>query len=119
VCEVTDIEIYRDGGTIEFRVLGSEADGYYRLQTPVLGTPEPLFRDGRRLEFGSAEEVAVLTVLQDWLAATATQEALAALSELEAIALWLNLPERLLEVVPLYHVRTVIQRMEKRANNRD
>ena len=102
MANVTDIEMYRDGGTIEFRVSNSRAGGFYRLQTPFHGTPEPLFKDGIRLDIGSTEELAVLDALRDWLAANSTEEVLALMSELDEVHIWLNLPERLSAVVPLH-----------------
>ena len=114
MADVTDIEIYRDGGTIEFRVSGSDADGFYRLQTPMLGRPEPLLKDGRRLDFGSPEEVAVLGVLRQWQAAVSTNNVIAAMAELDKMQLWLNLPQYLSEAVPVHRVRTVIQRLSER-----
>jgi hypothetical protein len=111
---VSDIAMIRDGGSIQFRVSNSDANGLYRLQTPLLGTPQPLFKDGSRLEFGSAEEMTVLAALRQWLAASLTKEVLAAMAELHKLPLWQNLPKRLLEVVPLHRVRLVIQRLEER-----
>ena len=51
MADVTEIQAYRDGGTIEFRVTGSDADGLYRLQTPLLGTPRPLFKNSQPTRF--------------------------------------------------------------------
>jgi hypothetical protein len=65
--KVTEIEIHRDGGTIEFQIDGSEVDGFYQLQTPFRGRPQPLFREGNRLDFGSKDETQVLRALDSWL----------------------------------------------------
>jgi len=112
--DVTDIEIYRDGGTIEFRVSGSCTDGFYRLQTPFRGTPEPLFKDGHRLQFGSPEEVAVLEVLREWQAAACTKDVVAALAELDKMQLWLNLPQNLSDMVPIHRIRSVVRKLSER-----
>jgi len=119
MAEVTDVEMYRDGGTIEFRISGSEVGGLYRLQTPLQGTPQPLFRDGMRLAFGSADEVAVLAVLRDWLSGAITADVAAALAELDQTPLWQHLPERLVQVIPIHRVRCVAQRLEERVPRRD
>lgn len=112
--EISDIEIYRDGGTIEFRVSGSTVDGFYRLQTPFLGFPQPLFRDGTQVPFGAAVEAGVLQALRTWLATEMTEQASTALAELDQMPLWHNLPERLDQVVPLHYVRRLVQRLDER-----
>ena len=112
--DVSEIEIYRDGGTIEFRVSGGCTDGFYRLQTPFLGTPEPLFKDGRKLEFGSSEEAGVLAALQEWQVLVCTNDVVAALGELDKLKVWLNLPQNLSDVVPIHHIRTVVERLSAR-----
>jgi hypothetical protein len=114
MADVSDIKMHRDGGTIEFRVSGSDVDGLYRLQTPFKGTPQPLFRDGRMLDFGSHEEVAVLGVLRAWQAEASTDAVVAAMAELDRLKEWFNLPKKLAAVVPLHRVRTVIQRLRER-----
>lgn len=116
---VTDVEMLRDGGTIEFRVSGCEADGVYRLQTPFLGTQEPLFKDGRQVELGAAEEAAVLAVLQDWLAGVLTDARRAALDELDKLETWQNLPPSLLDAVPLHRIRRVIRRLSDRCPDKE
>src|SRR5262245_25311725 len=100
--KVTDVEIFRDGGTLDFCVSSSAAEGSYRLQTPVKGVPEPLFKDGVQLGFGSTEERTVLSALEEWLAAVSTPDVVKALSELERPNRWFNLSERLSSVVPVY-----------------
>ena len=112
--DVTDVEIHRDGGTIEFRVSGGNADGFYRLQTPALGTPEPLFKDGRRLGLGSGEELAALKAMREWLTAVCDAGTLAALAEVDGMKLWLNLPPNLSEAVPIYYIRRVIRCLDDR-----
>jgi hypothetical protein len=83
--DITDIAICMDGGTVSFRVTGTDVDGPYRLQTPLLGTPQPLFKNERKLDFGSADEIAVLSVLREWLAQVATAELHPALVELNEL----------------------------------
>jgi hypothetical protein len=117
--DISDVEIYRDGGTLEFRVSGSEVDGFYRLQTPVKGIPEPLFRDEVKLPCGGAEEGKILLVLEQWLTDSITPDAGTALAELEKMRLWLNLPDRLREVVPLYYIRSVAKRLRDRKKDSD
>jgi hypothetical protein len=113
--EVTDIEVYRDGGTIIFKIVGPPADGAYRLQTPFKGEPRPLFRDERRLNFGSVEESQVLKALQAWLEGQLTAEMSEALDELDRLKGWRNLSEKLDEAVPFHRIRAVIQCLEARA----
>jgi hypothetical protein len=114
MADVTNIDIFRDGGTIEFRVTGSDVDGLYRLQTRFLGEPEPLIRDGRQLDFGSAEELAVLAVLREWLARVSTAELQSALAELKAMKDWRNLSPRVKGAVPLHRIDTVIKKLSTR-----
>jgi len=112
---VTEIGILRDGGTITFRVLDDPAlDGHYRLQTPFLGEPRPIFRDEKKLELGSAGETALATALERWLDAELTPERSSALAELDRLSAWKDLPQRLVEVVPFHRVRTVIRCLEAR-----
>src|SRR5438874_2359002 len=103
--DVSEIEIYRDGGTIEFRLDGSEIDGFYRLQTPFRGVPEPLFRDGVRLDFGSKDEAAILLALECWLQTTVTPDVAAALADLMGLQEWRNLPARLSDVVAIRYIQ--------------
>jgi hypothetical protein len=112
--DVSEIEMYRDGGTIEFRVRGSDADGFYRLQTPFRGVPEPLFCNEVKLAFGSGEEGRVLAALDSWLKETITTADSAAVDELVATHLWLNLPDRLRKVVPFARIRRVVDKLRQR-----
>jgi hypothetical protein len=112
--DIVDIDMYRDGGSIQFRAVGTEADGLYRLQTPVLGVPQPLFRDGCKLELSSQEEIAILEVLREWYAEVATGAAVASLAELDAMKMWSNLPQNLVDVVPIFYIRSVIRRLSER-----
>lgn len=112
---VTEIEIYRDGGTITFRILDdAELEGSYRLQTPSLGEPRPIFRDEKKLKLRSVRERELATALERWLDAELTPERADALRDLDQLSIWQNLPERLSEVVPLHRVRTVIRCLEAR-----
>jgi hypothetical protein len=114
VAEVSDIGMYRDGGTIVFRLSGFTVDGLYRLRTPLQGLPQPLFRDDVQLPFGGEVEVAVLAALRGWLAGETIGDAAIALSELTGLSLWQNLPERLNQVVPLWRIRHVVERLAER-----
>jgi hypothetical protein len=114
MAEVNDIDIHRDGGTIEFRVAGSDIDGLYRLQTPFLGVPEPLLKDGRRLDFGSADEVAVLNLLREWLARVSTAELHSALTDLNQLKDWRNRSPELDGAIPLHRIDTVVRKLSAR-----
>jgi hypothetical protein len=114
--EISNVEIYPDGGTIEFQLEGGDVDGFYRLQTPFLGTPEPLFRDGARLDFASNEEGAVLVALESWLRAIMTPVSAAALAELIALREWRNLPARLSDVVPIRYIQIVAEKLRERTS---
>jgi len=115
---ITDITIYRDGGSITFRVAEDAAlDGNYCLETPFMGEPRPMFRDGERLAFGSAAEVELSAKLQRWLDAQLTPEASDAIRELDELPQWRNLPDRLSAATPLYHIRTVIRCLQDRLLN--
>ena len=111
MANVTDIDIWRDGGTIVFSISDSRIDGWYRLRSPVFGVPEPLFREGVQLSLGSTEELAVLLTLEEWMKSSLTEEISEAIVELDAMPLWLNLPERLNAAVPFHRMRTVILRL--------
>lgn len=113
--KVEGIEIWRDGGTIVFQITESSLAGRYRLQTPFAGRPEPLYRDGAQLGLGSAEETALADDLQRWLDPQLGSPELAALSKLDAMQEWRNLPAELLRVVPLHRIRRVIRCLRDRA----
>lgn len=119
MAQVTDIETIRDGGTILFRLSGTEADGSYRLQTPFLGTPRPLFKGERKLAFGSIEESSVAAVLTEWLDAAASEEVKSCLAELDSLSEWRNLPAHLVKVVPLHRIRTVVRELNQRLYRAD
>lgn len=113
--EVTDIMTARDGGTITFRIVdGGALSGAYRLQTPFLGTPRPLFHDEVRLRKRSRKEKGVAAALQGWLDTRLTPDLAAALRELDSRRIWQNLPDHLLRAVPLHRVRTVVKCLRAR-----
>ena len=112
---VAGIVMRRDGGTIEFAVDGCDLAGKYRLQTPFLGEPRPLFRDDKRLPIGGPGEAALAASLRRWLSDAVTANAEEALARLDDLSEWRNLPEDLLRVVPLYRIRIVIEYLEARA----
>jgi hypothetical protein len=114
VADITKIMMFRDGGTIEFRVTGSDADGSYHLRTPFAGLPRPLFKAGAKLEFGSVEELAVLRVLREWLAKVVTDTVSAALAELDKMRKWRDLPPNLSQVIPIHRVRHLIRVLSER-----
>ena len=112
---VTEIEMHRDGGTITFRLLDDPAlEGRYRLQTPRLGEPRPMFRDEVQLAPGSAEENTLAIALERWLKAALSPERANALRDLDQLSTWHNLPERLVDVVPLHRLRAVIGCLQDR-----
>jgi hypothetical protein len=115
---VSDIMVWRDGGTITFTLDGSQMAGKYRLRTRFGGEPRPLFRDERQLSFGGSDEAAVLANLREWFAASATSHALRALVRLDEMRGWRNLPDDLVRVVPLHRVRDVIECLEARSSDR-
>lgn len=113
---VTDITILRDGGTILFRIEDPPPlAGRYRLRTPFHGHPRPIFRDAVQLELGSTREAALSRALREWLDARLDPASAAALRELDELGEWRNLPERLLQVVPLHRIREVIRCLDGRA----
>ena len=111
---ITNIEILRDGGTILFTLSGGPNAGNYRLQTPFLGEPRPIFFNEQKLEFGSPEEQDLIPQLQAWLRGNLTEDRQRALSTLDGLKVWRNLPRDLLDAVPLHRVRTVIECLLKR-----
>jgi len=106
--------IFRDGGTIVFEISGDPLEGKYRLQTPFAGKPEPLFRDERKLEFGSPEEIEVASKLKSWLTENLTTELRQSLAKLDALKIWKNLPAKLFRAVPYHRIRYVLQKLESR-----
>jgi hypothetical protein len=107
--KISDIEMLRDGGTILFTLSGTPNAGRYRLQTPFRGEARPLFVGDRQLEPGSAAERELVPQLEQWLHQAMTEERQEALSILDGLKTWHNLPNRLLDVVPLHRIRTVLQ----------
>src|SRR5262245_27995967 len=111
--EVRDIGCMRDGGTITFTLADADAlTGRYRLQTPWLGEPRPLFRDERRC--GGAAERELVVALRTWLDGALTADLRAALDRLDVLPEWRNLSGDLLAAVPLHRLRTVVQCIEAR-----
>lgn len=109
---ITDIEMYRDGGTITFRVVDGPFAGDYRLQTPFRGQPCPLFRDEVRIPMASREERRLLDALRQWFDGLPT-DIRAGVEELDRVS-WVGLSKRLYEFVPQYLVRSVIRCLEER-----
>ncbi|MEM8783319.1 MAG: hypothetical protein AAGE65_10760 [Planctomycetota bacterium] len=112
---VTAIEILRDGGTIRFRVESDKGlSGHYRLQTPFKGVPRPIFRNEVQLDFGSADESRLASVLKDWLDETLTVESKRGLDKLGELQEFRNLPEQRSAALPLYRIQTVIECLVQR-----
>lgn len=112
---VSEIMMWRDGGTITFTIDESELAGRYRLRTPFAGEPRPLFRDDIQLMSGGPDETALLAGLRDWWSATATEESHRALAQLDSMVEWRNLSDDLNRAVPLHWIRDVIRCLEERA----
>jgi hypothetical protein len=106
--QISEIMIIRDGGTIQFEISDDILVGKYRLQTPFLGEPRPLFHDEHKLDFGSAEEVAVARKLKVWLADNLTDELKQSLAELDDLKVWQNISAKLNKVVPYHRIRKVL-----------
>jgi hypothetical protein len=112
--QVSQIMILRDGGTILFEISGDASAGKYRLQTPFLGKPEPLFHDERKLDFGSVEEIEVASKLKAWLADNLTGELKQSLAKLDSLKGWKNLPAKLGRAIPYHRIRYVVRILETR-----
>jgi hypothetical protein len=112
---ITDIQILRDGGTILFTLAATPNAGRYRLQTPFLGEPRPLFLNDRQLGLGSPAEQELVPQLQAWLRENMTAERQEALHQLDSLKEWRNLPRDLLDAVPLHRIRTVLDCLLKRS----
>ena len=106
--------LLRDGGTILFKISGDILAGKYRLQTPFAGKPEPLFRDERKLDFGSTEEEEVAIRLKGWLDKKLNESLKQRLLELDGLKEWRNIPWRLNCVVPYHRIRHVLNILETR-----
>jgi len=111
---VSDVMLWRDGGTITFVLSDGASAGNYRLQTPFAGEPRFLFRDEGQLPYGGAAEREVAIVSRAWLQANVTQHVEAALQQLDLLHEWRSLPGDLGAVVPLHRIRTVITCLEAR-----
>ena len=111
---VSQIMILRDGGTILFNISRDPLAGKYRLQTPFGGKPEPLFRDERKLDFGSTEEVEIARKLKELLGKQLNESRKRRLSELDELKEWRNIPWRLDRVVPYHRIRHVLHILETR-----
>jgi hypothetical protein len=111
---VSDIMVWRDGGTITFVVSDGTTAGKYRLRTPFAGEPRVLFRDEVQLPCGGAAEKELALALRAWLDATLTKQVTAALKRLDSLHEWRNLPEDLAAVVPVHRIRTVTTCLEAR-----
>jgi hypothetical protein len=111
---VSQIEIFRDGGTIVFTISDDLLAGKFRLQTPFQGKPQPLFRDERKLEFGSAEEIQIAIKLNNWLHEKPDEISVERMAELDKLKEWRNLPSSLRAVIPYHRIRHVVRIIEER-----
>ena|ERR1700722_13986982 len=112
---ISKIMILRDSGTILFEIFDDTLSGKYRLQTPFAGKPQPLFRDERKLNFGSAEERDVASRLKAWLVENITDEIKESLSELDSLKEWRNISQKLNEAIPYHRIRHVLKILESRS----
>ena|SRR6266496_2086540 len=113
---ISHIDMMRDGGTIVFVVGDGPIAGSYRLQTPLMGLPRPLFKDDHRLEFASREESEIRQALERWLGDQLTPVLSDRLAELNRLPIWQNLPKRLADLVPLHRIQQVIICLKERAS---
>jgi len=74
-----------------------------------------VFRDERELESAAKTKRHLLADLQSWLAAQTHPLSRPGLAELDALAIWHNLPVELQAMTPLHRLRTVIRCLQARA----
>ena len=111
---VSNVMMWRDGGTITFIISDHAMSGEFRLRTPFAGEPRLLFRDDVQLQCGGLAEKALASSLRTWLDAAVTNEVAAAFERLDSLPEWRNLPVDLQRVVPLHWLRTVVVYLEAR-----
>lgn len=111
---ISNIEIFRDGGTITFTISDDALAGDYRLQTPFLGEPRPLLQDQQQLEVGSLEEQQVLEKLKDWIDQQMDDDLVSALQEIATGDSHHPMDERLQRARPFYLLKGVIDCLERR-----
>ncbi|MDH3455819.1 MAG: hypothetical protein OER90_03165 [Gemmatimonadota bacterium] len=63
---ITDIEMYRDGGSIEFRVERDGKTNHVWLETPFAGEPRALRIDSIAISRGAAEVFRLMDDIQEW-----------------------------------------------------
>ena len=114
--DITDIEVYRDGGTIEFCLSAHPLAGLFRLPPRWSDRPPNLLRDGKELAAASAEERQVLELLREWMLRTLTPDLAKSLSDLDSLREWRNLPPTLASAVPVHYIRTVIDYLSGRSS---
>jgi len=106
--------ILRDGGTILFEISDDAMAGKYRLQTALLGKPQPLFHDERKLDFGSTEEAEIAAKLKTWLIQNLTDKLKHSLAELDNLKGWQNISAELDKAIPYHRIRHVLHIVEAR-----
>jgi len=63
---IFDVEIYRDGGSIEFRIEREERIKHIFLKTPLAGEPRALLIDSIRMSRGAPEVDRRLCEIDEW-----------------------------------------------------
>jgi hypothetical protein len=63
---IFDIEIYRDGGSIEFRLEKNFSVRYIWLETPFHGEPRALLIDSKPVQCGSSQVRELLADIDVW-----------------------------------------------------
>jgi hypothetical protein len=122
---ISDVILFRDGGTITILVSDDPKAGAYTLPTPYHSEPRSIYwnetppddydyRKGKELAIGSLEEAEFLAKLKAWWHLYLTDEIRDDLAYLEGLAEWRNLPERLDKAVTFYRIRRVIEYLAKR-----
>lgn len=65
--KISNVDVFRDGGTTIIIVVDDARAGEYMLPTPFVGEPRHLSWNGTQLAIGSPEEVEFLGKLKVWL----------------------------------------------------
>lgn len=64
--KIFDVEIYRDGGSLEFRIEKGNIIRHIWLETPLQGEPRVLLIDSKTVAINSLDVHQLLSDLDDW-----------------------------------------------------
>ena len=110
---ILDIKIYRDGGSIEFRVERDGRTNHVWLDTPSRGEPRALRIDSIAISKGAAEVGRLMDDIQEWWESLPSVLQGRALEARAHVGAFRNPPSEMMEAIGISRVLSVREYVAK------